>query len=106
MNASWQPLSWAYVAGFFDGEGCVDCGEKTQHHSGGVRRQFRLKFYQNNREVLDEISLFLAGHGIESKVEVHLRADRLAKAHAGSYALIVSDCKNTLKTLMGMDGHL
>ncbi len=95
-----RELSWAFVAGFFDGEGCVDCRwQSSGSHKAGRNFRWRVKFYQNSRELLDEIQDFLARRGISSAVEVHSRPDRVAKGHAGSYALAVNGFRNTVTFL-------
>lgn len=98
-------LDWGYVAGFFDGEGCVDCREGRQV-TGTIRRQFRLKIYQNQREVLDTIRDFLSENGIVSRVEVHLRPDRLKKGHQGLFALVVNGASDVYRMLLRMEKYL
>lgn len=102
---AWLPMGWAYVAGFFDGEGCVDCRVGRQV-TGTPRRQSRLKIYQNNREVLDAIVTFLEIEGIKAIVEVHARPDRIKKGHGGSFALAVNGVANVYKMLYGMLPYL
>ena len=101
---AWLPMTWAYVAGFFDGEGCVDCREKK--NGTGASFQFRLKLYQNERAVLDAIHDFLAAEGIPSVVEVHARPDRISAGHAGSFALVVNRVLNVYKMLDAMQPYL
>lgn len=60
-------MNWAYVAGFFDGEGSIGLG---------VNKRFvRLTFAQSRTRgllLLQEIQVFLASHGIVSHVhETH-----------------------------------
>lgn len=100
-------MSWAYVAGFFDGEGCVDCREKTREDRDFAhRRVFRLTFYQNTRDVLDRINLFLQGEGIEAVVRTHTRPDRVELGHSGSYMLAITGVANVFKCLNGMFPYL
>lgn len=63
-----QPISDAYIAGFFDGEGCVFIARKGQAdvHSG------RVVFSNTNHDLLAEIQQALGGVGT------------LHKAHPGS----------------------
>lgn len=104
---SWRkPMDWGYVSGFFDGEGTIDIGEGLQANGIGIRRKFRLAWYQNSREVLDEIGLFLKSQGIESIVREHTRPDRIALGHAGSFQLVVTGFLNCWKVLSSMDGYL
>lgn len=102
---AWKPISWEYVAGFFDGEGCVDCRIGTQT-TGTIRRQSRLKVYQNRRDVLDAIVTFLEIEGIKATVETHTRPDRIAMGHGGSFALAVNGVLNVYKMLYGMLPYL
>jgi hypothetical protein len=103
--ADWQPMTWAYIGGFFDGEGCVNCREAPVG-GRGVRRQFRLNVYQNTRDVLDEIARFLSGEGIEARVVGHERPDRVAKGHAGSFMLDITGVVNVWKVLHSMYPYL
>jgi len=102
-------MSWAYVAGFFDGEGSVLnlIGNQTERSGGGIRRKFCVVLYQNDREVLDRIAAFLASEGIESSVTLHNRPNRLAKGHKGSWQLnVTGGVKNIYRTLDRMFPYL
>lgn len=58
-------MNWAYVAGFFDGEGTLgSCGIRGQ--KGGARIFCRI--YQQNIVVLERIQHFLEDHGIASTI--------------------------------------
>jgi len=50
-------IDWHYVAGFFDGEGCISW------HQGET---CQAKFTQNDRTVLLELQKFLLSYGIKS----------------------------------------
>jgi hypothetical protein len=104
---AWPEISWQYLGGFFDGEGCVDCRETIQMWKGSPKacRQWRLKLYQNDRLVLDLIKEFLTEHGVSSRVEVHSRPDRISKGHSGSFALVVGGLMNTLKVLVQIEPY-
>lgn len=58
-----QPLSWAYVAGFFDGEGSINCSRS------GDRWGLVAKMCQTSgkHEVLTKIKDFMLSRGVESK---------------------------------------
>jgi len=58
-------INWAYIAGFFDGEGCI------YHQYDENRRMFRSKVQLTQREplVLEEISKFLTAKGIAHVVK-------------------------------------
>jgi intein/homing endonuclease len=60
LDLSNQPIDASYIAGFFDGEGCVDffVGKLT------IRRIW-LVIAQKSTEILGEISLWLSSHGIK-----------------------------------------
>lgn len=51
-----QPITWQYIAGFFDGEGCI-----VPHHASP---QFAVKVTQCDEKVIDDIGYFLASHNI------------------------------------------
>jgi len=61
-------MNWAYIAGFFDGEGSiyVPMGQKY------VTNVF-ISIYQSDQGVLLRIQRFLAAHGIHSKVRLEKR---------------------------------
>jgi hypothetical protein len=58
-------MTWAYVAGFFDGEGHA----RAQQTQRG--RTYSVRFTQNDPEVLYEIQGFLAERGIASGMYLH-----------------------------------
>jgi len=47
-------MNWAYIAGFFDGEGCVSRLNKNASHI-----YWRIDIVQKDRNVLDEIQKFI-----------------------------------------------
>lgn len=56
-------ISWEYIAGFFDGEGCVSRLHKNNPHNNQHNRIFwRILIGQKDRNVLDEIQKFI-GYG-------------------------------------------
>jgi hypothetical protein len=57
-------MNWAYVAGFFDGEGCLH----AVGSGGQGKGRFRITIAQTNEEVLEEIAEFLQHHGIAAYV--------------------------------------
>ena len=69
-------VTWAYVAGFFDGEGTV----LDRLHSTGVR-QFSLWFPQTEREVLDHLQEFFESEGIKSTITSYHSGPRQTKRH-------------------------
>ena len=108
---AWEDMSWAYVAGFFDGEGTIRAQERTDSR-GYPQRVWQLCFYQSSREVLDEIQAFLAAEGIESQVYVHIEAGQRTGRYGTrnqnytAYVLRVGRALNVYKTLMQMERHL
>jgi hypothetical protein len=60
-------MTWQYIAGFFDGEGTVMCGFRSNRNC----RIFSLWFSQTDREVLDAICAFLNAEGITANVVSH-----------------------------------
>lgn len=54
-------VNWDYIAGFFDGDGNVDC----KPNSHGFRR-WQLNFYQKRMPILYQIQEFLKSEGIEN----------------------------------------
>jgi intein/homing endonuclease len=95
---AWR-MSWAYIAGFFDGEGSVCCYDGKQKGRDSVRRVFRIQIYQNSEVVLEEIQAFLARNRISSKLRYHSRPDRVAKGHQGSWMLTVEGVRDTFRFL-------
>jgi hypothetical protein len=65
---AFRAMSWQYIAGFFDGEGCVDC-RITKLPSNRTGRQFRCKIYQNTATVLRAIQEYLTEYDIPSRLE-------------------------------------
>ena len=53
-------VNWSYVAGFFDGEGCVSANGTRSPH-------YQVVFAQNDTASLLAIREFLAEHGVHSK---------------------------------------
>lgn len=71
-------MSWEYIAGFFDGEGHVGLGRQKHCGEGrfsrGSPRVTMVQAHDRGRQLLEEISEFLVGHGIRSIVEIHQEA--------------------------------
>ena len=57
-------MNWAYISGFFDGEGCIQVGHDRKKNCD----RFKVQFTQKNPAVLFEIALFLEKHGIKCTV--------------------------------------
>ena len=69
------PMNWPYVAGFFDGEGCLHGIEI----GGKGKSRFRITISQTQKEVLDEIAEFLQGQFVDAYVLRH--KPKQPKAH-------------------------
>ena len=50
-------MSWEYIAGFFDGEGCLSRTNKSSPH-----KYYVISISQKNKHILDEIRKFV-GYG-------------------------------------------
>jgi len=57
-------MSWPYVAGFFDGEGCIF----MNHISGRLTGHYKVTITQSERPVLQGVAAFLAQNGIDSRI--------------------------------------
>jgi hypothetical protein len=71
-------VSWAYVAGFFDGEGCVGApSSRTGVHVSVVQKSPR---------VLEEIAAFLESHGVTTSYHRNRsHPARMYSLHASSH---------------------
>jgi hypothetical protein len=87
-------MTWQYVAGFFDGEGNINC----EVRKGTSHRKFELKWYQTTREVLDAIGVFLAEEGIKSNVFEFRAGVRKVRC----YCLSVASCADVYRALDSM----
>jgi nitrogen regulatory protein PII len=85
-------VTWDYLAGFVDGEGCIQC------------RPYRVQLWQADREVLDMIQEFLALHGIRSKVVMHIKPR--SKKHSQMHVLRFTTAKDMFLFLDKMIGRL
>lgn len=95
---AWQ-MSWAYIAGFLDGEGTI----RHKHEKTGYAR-FRIYLYQcrDQAEVLYEIQEFLAERAIYGKIlEVKSRNRIRGECH-----LQIEGAKNVMKFLKRVEPHL
>lgn len=67
-------MSWQYLAGFVDGEGCIRVYRSEQRR--GIACVFRLGQCEANAWVLFEIQKFLSGHGVEVAVKKYDKAGK------------------------------
>jgi hypothetical protein len=93
-------INWAYVAGFFDGEGTLITDV------GSSRIRPKIVFYQGKRAVLELIEEFFKGHGITSSIkEVDMgkyKAPRGAKKNKPQFRLLVFRRRSVEKLLKFM----
>jgi hypothetical protein len=70
-----EPVTWQYVAGFVDGEGCISIKtaglEKT-----GTSFDITVSQAKSNDAVLFEIQMFLEEHGIFTRIHTKARKNR------------------------------
>jgi DNA invertase Pin-like site-specific DNA recombinase len=67
-------MTWAYIAGFFDGEGCLHAVGGGAHSETTNKAKFRVTIAQSNpigRDTLQEIADFLQSHCIKAYVLKH-----------------------------------
>src|SRR2546422_11111039 len=84
-----EPLSWEWVAAFFDGQGAISVQVRTQSID------LNISFTQKDRAILDEMSLFLETKGV-SRARVYTE-------NKGSISrLIVSSNADIQRVLEGM----
>jgi len=62
-------LTWQYIAGFFDGEGCISVPRGSKHTRGSLT----CIMYQKRPEVLYKIQEFLTNHGFSCTVAPNQR---------------------------------
>lgn len=99
--ADTAPMSWEYIAAFFDGEGNINCGKlKNRGPYRETSRVFVLRFFQDYREVLDEIKEFLEKEGIQSSIKNY----KLNQPN--HHMLYITGSGNVVKTLLGMEKFL
>lgn len=90
-------MNWAYIAGFFDGEGCISTRQ-------GTNNPFRLTIVQskknNGESLLNEIGGFLSGHQIRSGI--HLRN----REKCPMVVLYIGQRRSIVKFLLGVMPYL
>lgn len=94
-------MNWSYIAGFFDGEGCIS----TEWNRARRGMNFRMQFCQSGQEgqdVLEEIKEFMAKRGIHSTMCHRSKKGRNRQMHV----LVVSSRGSILRCLVGVLPHL
>ena len=81
-----------YVAGFFDGEGCIGISKPKQKHiQKGYRLDAEASIRNTNRHALELIQHFLLTQGIDSNLVIHSLQTSRRKT---SYALRISNLRS------------
>ena len=93
-------MNWSYLAGFFDGEGCV---QKNKNQTG--RYYPYLDITNTNTKVLEEIRAFLELNKIRCKVNKQWRNNN--PSHwTTSHHLTIYDKESVLTCIFGMHPYL
>lgn len=85
------PMSWQYIAGFFDGEGCIYRATRNGKQLG----HFRLTMTQTSSEVLTRIAQFLEDKYIKTRTSMVKRNGNRSEC----YTLIIDNIGNILPFL-------
>jgi len=98
-------MDWSYVAGFFDGEGCVTYSRP--HNNGIAYKQYPyLTFSNTNSKVLTTIQEFLTENGIRSKLSSFSRKHRSERGWKECYTLNIYDKRSVQECVYGMHPYL
>lgn len=103
-------MSWSYIAGFFDGEGCLHAvgGGHLSEHKNRVR--FLITIAQTldvGRDTLEEIADFLVDKGIYAYVVKHRRsAKKTNKKWRQCYNLVIHRIPSVRGFIEGVFPHL
>lgn len=99
-------MTWQYVAGFFDGEGCLTMQRDNRQGNGsGIPLVTISQSNLRGLDVLSGIAEFLTKRGIKCKV----RFDQKAGTHhrkQDSYLLRITGRKNVLPFIAGVLPHV
>ena len=98
-------MDWSYIAGFFDGEGCVTYSRP--HHNGNAYKAYPyLTFSNTNRKVLERIKELLDVSGIRSRLNSFSRKYRANLGWKECYTLNIYDKESVLTCIFAMHPHL
>lgn len=92
-------LSWPYIAGFFDGEGHIRFHNTSLKHKGALYCTI-VQTKDEGLYLLDDIAVFLASHGIRSKVHENSKPSSLK--HAQCYRIDILGWDNSIRFLKFM----
>lgn len=93
-------MDWSYIAGFFDGEGCI---QKNKNQTG--RYYPYLDITNTNVKVLEEIQAFLISNGIRCKVNKQWR-NKNPEHWTTSHHLTIYDKESVITCIFGMYPYL
>lgn len=95
-------MNWNYIAGFFDGEGCLSIHNRRGKRGGGI--QYQLSLTQTDRKVLDQIQKFInAGKVYESDSKGN---KKWKPCWLKAYALRISKRKDILSFLDNIEDKI
>lgn len=98
-------MDWSYIAGFFDGEGCVTYSRPR--NNGVIYKQYPyLTFSNTNEKVLASIQEFLSSSGIRSKLNSFSRKHRSERGWKECYTLNIYDKHSVQECIYGMHPYL
>ena len=89
------PMTWDYVAGFFDGEGCVEVHSNVARRSTGTIRVSISQSGDRGKRICKEIIDFLEARGIHSNLAKQGQGEKYKPA----WKVITSGKGNTEKFL-------
>src|SRR3990170_4422651 len=88
-------MTWGYVAGFFDGEGCAS----LQHSPRRSKPFYRFSLHNNHKTTIDALYQFLTENGIRCSI---LERKRKNPKHATAYAISIKDAASTVVGSFGL----
>lgn len=94
-------MDWSYIAGFFDGEGCV---QQNKNQTG--RYYPYLDITNTNIKVLEEMAIFLRSNDIRCKVNKLWRNRGGIKGLAPAHHLTIYDKESVTTCIFGMYPYL
>lgn len=101
-NSDSIKVSWAYLAGFTDGDGCISYGTRIRENNG-THHWFCVRWGQTapNRMVLDAIKDFLIAEGVSvQNVSITVRNTRLGADVAELAVQRVADVRVVLSRML------
>lgn len=99
-------LTWEYIAGFFDGEGCVSCYNNPARPDALTVVASIAQTGLEGHALLTEIKDFLTGHGIKSYLDTKHSRMRSHPTYRKSYALRICAKPSLIPFLTNMIPYL